>query len=598
MQEIKSDRLYYAFMTGAREVMASRHLLNDINVFPVADGDTGNNLNSMMHSMLMYSEAKSSVKETLESISNSAILGARGNSGAIFSQYIHGISLVESATESFTPEFFIAATQKGYSCAYAAVEKPLEGTILTAMRAFHEGLKAYHQGKNNFIEVLDSAYLKVEASVLETSHQLKKLKESSVVDSGAKGFALFVKGFISGLKDTAFHKSSLNKNLDKDVTLDLSKHIHLEIDEPSHYRYCTELLIENSQKNQPPDQETLKRDLSAYGESLVISQGKSLTRIHLHTNRPDKLVHKISRGHRILEQKIEDMKSQYALRHHRLYKTVILTDSSADIPRAFLDRGQVVVLPLELTVGDLRYRDKLTIANDHLLEWVDETGGHPTSSQPNLAEVEAMLKNLMYYYDDMVIITVSSALSGTYNIIKKAASSYGDKIHLIDSKQNSVAQGLLVMKAIELLEKGKTAKAISAYINEEKARTKILVSVANLNTMIASGRLNVKVGKIANFLGLYPLVTLNQEGGAGVEKIFWRPKNQLKKFFMYLKGLHQKDPIESFAVSYVNDEKTALSLAQDLEELLGVKCSYVVACSSVIAAGAGRDALAVAYIRK
>lgn len=598
MQEIKSDRLYHAFMTGAREVMASRRLLNDINVFPVPDGDTGNNLNNMMHSILMHSEAKPSIKETLDSISNSAILGARGNSGAIFSQYIHGISLVEAPTESFTAEYFIAAAKRGYTCAYAAVEIPVEGTILTTMRVFHEALHTYNQSKNSLNEVLDSAYLKVEESVLETTQQLKKLKEAAVVDSGAKGFALFVKGFIDGLKGTTLHKNDLKGLSDEFLTLEPSQHNHLDIDVPTHYRYCSEFLIENKQEGGSHDHQGLKNDLSAYGDSLVISRGKLLSKIHLHTDRPDQVVHRISRDYKLLEQKIEDMKRQYELRHNRLYKTVILTDSSADIPKSFLDKGQVVVLPLELIMDGSSYRDKITIDNDYLFDWVEKTGGHPTSSQPNLAEVEQVIKNLMYYYDEMVVITVSGALSGTYNIIKKAAKSYGDKIHLIDSKQNSVAQGLLVMRAIELLEAGKKAKEICHVISEEKARTKILVSVADLNSMIASGRLNVKVGRIANILGLYPLVTLNQEGRGGIEKIFWGSKNKLKKLLMYIEGSNQKKPIDTFAVSYVNNEEKALAFASDLEVLLGIKCSYVVACSSVIAAGAGKDALAVAYMRK
>lgn len=272
MQEIKSDRLYHAFMTGAREVMASRRLLNDINVFPVPDGDTGNNLNNMMHSILMHSEAKPSIKETLDSISNSAILGARGNSGAIFSQYIHGISLVEAPTESFTAEYFIAAAKRGYTCAYAAVEIPVEGTILTTMRVFHEALHTYNQSKNTFNEVLDSAYLKVEESVLETTQQLKKLKEAAVVDSGAKGFALFVKGFINGLKETTLHKNDLKDLSDEFLTLEPSQHSHLDIDAPAHYRYCSEFLIEDTQEGGSHDHQGLKNDLSAYGDSLVISR--------------------------------------------------------------------------------------------------------------------------------------------------------------------------------------------------------------------------------------------------------------------------------------------------------------------------------------
>ena len=514
MREIKNERLHLAFIIGAKSVMDNRLLLNQINVFPVPDGDTGNNLYSMMDSIIAHSEVKDSIKDTLESIAESAILGARGNSGVIFAQYIQGLNVLDFQPDSITLENFIRAAQNAASYAYRAVESPVEGTILTTMRVFYESLQKHNDSKISFIEVMERAYLQVEDSVSRTTEQLVNLKRASVVDSGAKGFAFFIRGFIDGLKSTIL-------DLDKDSVIEefevFAEHDNHISSEPPRYRYCTEALIYNDTY----DSNQLKMILSDYGDHVVVSVGQRYSRIHVHTNSPSEVFRKLTEKFKIRDQKVDDMLLQYNHLYQKKYKTVIVTDSIADLPQSIIDDGQVVVIPLDIIIGDQQFMDGLTMDNDMLFDLEKILGSHPTSSQPNSVKVEKILTDLLKIYEDIVVITVSKEMSGTYNIVKAAATSFSNRIQVIDSKQNSVAEGLLVSKAIGLLKKGYNAGQIRDYIEKLIPKSKILVSVKNLDNMVASGRLNGYVVKILKVVGLYPIISINSYGFGVVDKIVW-----------------------------------------------------------------------------
>ena len=590
MQYIGNEQIYQAFLTGAKEVMNNRALLNRINVFPVPDRDTGNNLYNMMDAIVNRSEKKRTLKETLESIAEAAIIGSRGNSGAIFAQYIQGFSALDAYLDYFTKDGLTTAAQNGVAYAYRAVETPVEGTMLTAMRVFHEALKQNKDLKISFLETIEKAYLQVETSVAQTTEQLINLKRASVIDSGAKGFAFFIKGFIEGLNG-----KTIDVEENRPDALDESlEHEILTQDAPPRYRYCTEALLYSHNL----DNEGLRKALIDHGDSLVMSTGSNYSRVHIHTNEPSLVFRKFMEHAEVKDQKIDDMLMQYHQLYNRKYDTVIVTDSIADIPQSLIDEGQVVVIPLEIVIGSQSFKDGLTIDNGLLFDLEKKIGVHPTSSQPVLNTCEKIFADLLEKYEDMVVLTVSKEMSGTYNVISTAAKPFGDRIALVDTKQNSVAQGLLVLKAIDLLKKGYHAKTIKDEIEQKILKTKIMVSVKGLESMIASGRLNSRVGAVIKFLGLYPVISINREGIGVIDRIIWGLRNRKKRLLKALIDMNKGNSIETFAVTYVDHKQEAEDFAREAESLLGLKCAYIVQCSSVIAAGAGKGALAIGMIRK
>lgn len=563
------DKVYQGVMNGAREVMHHKTQLNQINVFPVADGDTGTNLYSTMHSIITKSENKDNLKSTMASIADAAIEGARGNSGIIFAQFFQGISEGIHG-DSFSPEELLLASNIAVKYAYDSVETPVEGTILTIMKVFSETIKEYKH--ENLLVALEKAYDKVRLAVEMTTNQLKVLKKSSVVDSGAKGFQMFLKGFIAGLKGQVVSDV-------EEKPIETFVHSH---DEDITFRYCTEALIKDCHTD-------LKTLLSDLGDSMIVAGSDRKKRVHIHTDNPQEVFNRIGSHGIILEQKVDDMVMQANIVNNRKHNRIIITDSIADLPREIIDKEQVYMLPLSILIGEENYLDKLTIGNEKILSLAHLK---PTSSLPSEKSIVNMINFLKTYYDELFIISVSSKLSGTYQVIKKVAKT-DDRIHVIDSLQNSVAQGVLVHQCIDYLNKELKTEQILNLIKEDIEQSKILVSVDSIDPMIASGRLSVKAGSIVKKAGIKPIVTL-KEGEGSIAGINFSRKAAIKSIINKVKKIKS---FKKLAVAYIDDLETALMIKKDIESL-GIPVDYVVETSAIIANGAGRGAVAVGYIKE
>lgn len=187
---LDGEKLYHCFVSGAHEVIRNRRDLNDTNVFPVADGDTGNNLASTMNSIINQSRVTASAGHTMNSIADAALTGARGNSGIIMAQYINGISMGLKDQQEITIHTFADSVKNAVPHAYNAISVPVEGTIITVIREWADTVYRMKDQARDFNELL-SVPLDIAGRVLkETTSMLKVLERSKVVDSGAKGFVL------------------------------------------------------------------------------------------------------------------------------------------------------------------------------------------------------------------------------------------------------------------------------------------------------------------------------------------------------------------------------------------------------------------------
>jgi DegV family protein with EDD domain len=584
LSKIKVEDFYHSFINGAKMVINNRKDLNQINVFPVADGDTGSNLASLMYSVIRNSKLRGDTKETMVSIADSALIGARGNSGLIFAQYIQGWVQSMSDSPYITKEDIIEGSKVGVDYAYSAMSNPVEGTILSVMKDFYVSLL---QGETDDVcikNALEDSLMHVEKSVKDTTNQLRVLKKANVVDSGAKGFMYFIKGFLDGLKG-----NYIDLEEDDEIIEIIDHH-----DEEVHFRYCTEALITRTQEVD------LKARLSDLGDSLIVAHGTNKSRIHIHTDLPHLVFERLGESSKILEQKVDDMKRQEMTLATSQKETVIVTDSIADLPVEFIEKHNIQVVHLDILIDDEPYIDKLTIRNKHLFELSQKRKRHPKSSQPTVRKIDNLLDYLLGYYQNVLFVTVASALSGTNNVILQVAQRYNQndqRVWVIDSKQNSVAQGLIVKKTAEYLDEGHKIEEVVARVNDVIDQSKILVKIQTLDNMIASGRLSVKAGMIANAVKMRPIVTL-KEGAGHIEKIAFGSKSSEKKIISHMKRINETIGISEFAITYVSDYDDAIRLKGILEKELKMSCAYVVESSSIIAAGAGLGAIGIGYIRK
>lgn len=584
---IYKDDIIRAFLNGARAVISKEKQLNEINVFPVKDADTGTNLRSLMDSILKRTQMKDTLKETLELISNAALIGSKGNSGLIFSQFIYGLSK-DIHTDFMDQQILIQQIKKGYELAYEAIDMPVEGTIITLMRNWYNLLNQ-DASESSFEEYLLKSSIELQKTLEETKSLLPILKKNNVIDAGALAFTTFVDGFVRSITDENFIVE-----IEESEALSLDHTDHHDHDETDiEHRYCTEILIKSQLQK-----ESLKLLLEHHGNSLVIGKSSEFYKIHIHTNEPHKVFEYISKYATIVDSKVDDMINQNMINHHRKYDIAILTDSISDIHQSLIDDLQIQVFPVSINVDGTIYFDKKSIKNQRMLQLIQSSNEFPKSASPATLDVINYLNLLKKHFKQILVVIVSSKMSSTYNVFKNAITELKtEDIKLIDSKQNSVGEGLITLHAAKMISEGYSFNDIYESTQEAVKSANILVSVKTLDNMVRSGRVSKGLGLIAKILILKPIVSINQNGeGIVLSKAFGR-KNSFNKILKHMKMVHKKEGIQSYALSYVDNLQEAEKFKASLVRVLGFMPEYVTESSAVIAMNAGKDAVAVGYIK-
>ena len=590
ISKLDSEKLYYSFVSGAQEVIKNKNSLNEINVFPVADGDTGSNLSSTMHAIILEAKISGSVKETMNSIADAALTGARGNSGIIIAQYINGIFLSLMDEETITIPSFAETVKNAVPYAYQAISDPVEGTIITVIREWADAVYSHKDLSANFSELFSKSLIAANKSLEATTSRLKVLQDSKVVDSGAKGFVYFLQGFATFLRTGKVDLEVSDEPEDLSFNEELI-HSQGEI----HHRYCTEALLSGDSI----DLEALKAELALYGDSLIVAGNNHKARIHIHANAPEQVFQVLSKIGIILQQKADDMVRQNESAFDRKYDTALITDSIADIPQAMLDHYQVHMLPLNLNFDNTSYLDKVTMTPELFYPLLEEAIEYPKSSQPNPIVVEKYLETVLSHYDKVIILTVAKEQSGTNSVFQNAVSKklhQGKKIAVIDSKRNSGAEGLLVMKAAEMIAAETPFDEIVGAIERLRDRTNIFVSVNNLKYMVRSGRLSKVSGMAAMTINLKPVVSIDAEGKGSIAEKAFSEKGNEKKLFRLLEKVNAQEKISRYAIVHANNPEKAEAYRKRSVVLLGKEPEYIMNISTIVGMSAGVGTVAISYM--
>jgi DegV family protein with EDD domain len=589
MQFINNERIYYAFLSGANAVIQQKNELNKINVFPVADGDTGSNLAFTMFAIIEDARVKESAKKTMGSIAEAALIGARGNSGIIFASFINGLYMGLEDKKEISIKGFSDSVKEAVSYAYKSILNPVEGTMITVMRDWSDSLNALKDRAKDFTEVLTKSLEVAFQSLINTPEKLKVLKDASVVDSGAKGFFHFLEGFLHFIKTNKVGKTEHDFE-----TMEVVRDgVHLTGSTDLSHRYCTEALV----KGENLDLDDMRFMLKELGDSLIVAGNSNKARIHIHTNSPQDLFHKLKGFGQIIQQKADDMIRQYESAHARKYKIALVTDSIADLPKDLMDQYQIHMIPLNLIVEDSVYLDKITISPSYLYQSMDESVNYPTSSQPTVKATENFLNGVCANYESVIVITVSKQMSGTHETILKVANKLnaeGNQIAVIDSKLNSGAQGLVVLKAAEEIAAGKDFHEVIQSIESTIERTQIFVSVDNLKYMVRSGRVEKLQGFLAKVLNLKPIVSIDNQGKGWIVGKSLSVRANRKKMQWLVNKIAQSETIVSYSIVHADALEVATEYERIFTVITGKQPSYTTEISSIVAMNAGIGCVAIA----
>ncbi len=304
-QTINGSDFRRLMISAAASVEINKQKLNELNVFPVPDGDTGTNM--AMTIGAAANDLRKADDPTLEQASaiaaSSMLRGARGNSGVILSLLLRGISRKLKGAETCDGVLWALALQEGVDAAYKAVMKPAEGTILTVARlAAGKAIEASKE--NNYFEfVHEAAIAEAKVALADTVNQNPVLKKAGVVDAGGKGWVVVLEAMLSALRgeDIVAPESTAQETAEQ---ADFGSFDTEDIT----FTYCTEFIISRENDNDP---EKLREFLSSLGDSLVLVDDDEIIKVHVHTNDPGKALHEAIDYGSFVTVKIENMRLQH-----------------------------------------------------------------------------------------------------------------------------------------------------------------------------------------------------------------------------------------------------------------------------------------------
>lgn len=489
----------------------NRERLNAINVFPVADGDTGTNMAQTLRSAAQGANAVASnhLGDVANSIAIYSLRGAQGNSGVILSQYFKGVADFIGGRKRLYLDGVAGAFSAGANSAYRAVKEPREGTILTVAREVAEHMQERFSSCNGLTHLLESALERGWRSVAATRRRLKALSDANVVDAGGMGFVDFIEGIYHLVK---------RGDLAKEAKAPEPEVIPRAVEEHSRYRYCLEFLV----KGERFDTDAIKSYLESAGDSLIVActgfGGQYYLRLHIHTDQPDKVEEFAADIGVVEDRKMDDMVAQNsAMRKWRVKLTRsrkqvirIVTDSTCDLPSELMAFYDIEVVPLKVSFNERTCLDGVDLDADSFYAMLENSPQLPRTSQPSPGDFIERYKKILDSSANSKILSlhISSKLSGTYNSSVTAGAEFGKSIISYDTQTASVGLGTMTIAAAEMARDGWNLDEILARLDRLRAHQGLFFTLGSIEYLVRGGRIGKAHGFVGKLLGLKPILSV------------------------------------------------------------------------------------------
>jgi uncharacterized protein len=524
--EFGSGLVRAALLAGCANVIAERHTLNRINVFPVADGDTGTNLAltlSAVHAALHTSRAET-VGALFSRAAIAAIDGARGNSGAIMAQFFFGLSEHLVRTHKLTLLTLSQAVEHAAKVARLALAEPKEGTVLSVISSYaHSLIKLCRAGERNVRKFFAQALHAARTALRRTPKALPVLALHGVVDAGGSGFVLFLEGVQRFVEQGRRARPRAGDALQVALGSEALHEAGAEHD--SAYRYCSECLLH--QADIPGLQRAL---MQIKHDSLVIAGGGDFARLHVHTDSPAELFEIAAQYAQVSQRKADDMAAQ-ARGKHSVARVAIVSDTGADLPETEVQRLNIYTVPVRVNFGDEEFIDRVTLTPTQLYTRLRDARQPVRTSQPPGGEFRRLFDQLLSHYEAVVCLNVSARMSGTWQAALAAAKiAAPDRIHVLDTQNAAAGQALMVLRAAELALAGKSAAEIQTDFAATRALTATFAVIPDVRFLVQGGRVPAWVGPVSRLLSAKLLIADDAKGKIKPAGALWGERDLAARF--------------------------------------------------------------------
>ncbi|HET9332190.1 MAG TPA: DegV family protein [Gemmatimonadota bacterium] len=591
---LDGTRLRRAAAAAARWVSQRQENLNGINVFPVPDGDTGTNLAATLVSAAERAQRvrERSVGAVSRALADGALFGACGNSGAILAQFFEGFASSLEGRQRATGPTLAEAVTRASEAAHDALARPREGTILTVMRVWAAGFRSRTSREGtDLLEAFRASLDTAREALARTPDQLRELARAGVVDAGAQGFVYFLEGMLH------FAEGRLAGSVVEEGHATALEHASVEeAPQDIGLRFCTECMIEG----EGLDVAGVRDAVAMFGDSLVVAGSPRRIRVHIHTDRPDRVFEIAAGFGRVATTKADDMRAQHVARFDR-GRVAVVTDSAADIPERILQRLRIHTVPLRVLLGPSVYLDKQTVNPDEVYDRLTRGETAVRTSQPAPGDYAALYSYLFEHYGALVVPSLSGALSGTLEAARRAtALADPARIHLVDTRSASIGQGLVVHAAAERAAAGGTPEEVAAAAEEARGRVRLYVAVPTVDYLRRGGRLAGWKARIAERLGLVPLLTIDPaSGSARLLRLARRGKVHRATLALAIATLRREpSPPERVWIAHAAAAQAADAFRQGLAKVAPDAEIEIVEVGPALGAHTGPGAVAVAFLSR
>ncbi|HUF13296.1 MAG TPA: DegV family protein [Longimicrobiales bacterium] len=597
-------RLRRSLVAAAEYAQQCRAELNRINVFPVPDGDTGTNLALTVRSISdrMHEMDDVSVGGVARGAAEAAVMGARGNCGMILSHFLLGFSEGVADRVRLSVREFAAALRSGADHVYAALERPVEGTILTIIREVAD--RAERAETDDFADFIEELLEQARDALARTPDLLPRLREAGVVDAGAKGFVAMLEGVAALIEGDPV--LALREPPAHGTTPAAAARVAFT-EEQERFRFCTEALVRaRAEGASLPDEAEARARLRPLGDSLIVIRSADLLKVHVHTDEPEAVFGYLRDAGQLVTHKAEDMHAQHAAveraaaRHVSLARrpVVLFTDSAADLPPEVVSAHGIQVVPLSLIYDDEVLRDGVDISPREFVERL-LAGDHPTTSQPTPASFLEAMRRCAEDGEEIFGVLLASSLSGTYASAEAAAKRFDEApVHLFDSGGASLLQGLLTLRAAELAEAAVPPADIIQRLARARERSGLFFTVDTFDRLIASGRVGRGRALLGTLLDIKPILALDR---TGIVAPIGRVRGRENVLPRVMELLEERAPrgagYRRFGIVHVACEQVVTDIEAALRDRYGPDIEVLASpATPVIATHAGAGAWGLAWL--
>jgi len=586
--DLKVEDFKKMMIAAAKKIVVHQEEINKINVFPVADKDTGYNMAATLLGVegTVSRRNYSNFRQLTDDMKDAAMINARGNAGMITTGYFVEVLDRIKHLETIDAFHLALAMQRGIKAAWSSIAVPVEGTILDTVRA--AGDKALEMAKSgkekNIIKVLEGALAEARHALETTPDRLPVLKKNNVVDAGAMGYVKILEAWVESLK-----------GVEPEVPNGNTSFVQPQAEGELDFRYEIVALFK---KPDNFDAEDFKKNISILGDSFEMLDVNEKIKFHIHTNDTESIINKI-KDYPDLDCRTEDMQKE----KKKVVKKPLglVVGETANLPKFYMEEKGMEEVPFfsRLPNGEIIHnREEIFPIMRKAIENGDPL---PTTSAASFKDFLKAYEKALEKFENIIVITPSSKLSGTYSSARIARSTYKkpEKLHIyvFDSFVVEVGEGLIAMKAQSLIDQGKNMEEVVKELEAFAPKISLIALLEDARYLAKGGRLHLPGPALSlvlflQGLGLRILIKL-KDGEIKPAGVFFG-KDMAETIFKPVQKFIGDKKVK-VAIGHADNLKAAEKLKELIENNLNAEVLFVSGVSAAIGNHSGPGTLLVSF---